>query len=138
MRFTKNNLNSIKDLFEYKTGARLPSREKRRRPLRTVLILAAVLACLGMTAFGRGAFTAADNDRLSLNAEYMGGGIVHVQVENRSNSVLEFQERLKLCRAYSDGEYIAPVGEPVFEHTEFAPHSSGTMVIDLSGAYDMA
>ena len=58
--------------------------------------------------------------------------------ENRSDKSLQFQHQLKLMR-WSTGEEIPPLSDRItFTGTDFAGHTSGTMTIDLSRAYDMA
>ena len=48
--FNKTNLQNIKDIFEKKTGVELVSH--RRRPIGvSVLVAAAMVCCLTMTAF---------------------------------------------------------------------------------------
>ena len=91
-KFEKRNLDNIKGIFESRTGVDLSGAKKIRRPVRTVLALAAVLACFTVTAFGMSMFSSLDGDDLGFNAVYAGDGIVEIQVENRSNKNLEFQE----------------------------------------------
>ena len=136
MEFSKENLNNIRDIFQAETGVELPAR-KTRHPVRLMVVLAAALICLTISALGGGMFNSANGDDLSIKAEYMGGGVIHVHIENMSDNMLEFQEQLELKRAYAQ-EDIVPEGEVVFENTKFKPHSSGTMVIDISDAYDLA
>lgn len=77
-------------------------------------------------------------DDLSLSAAYEGNGVFFVQVENRSDKNLSFQPALKLMR-WSTREEVEPLsGKVSFSNTEILAHSSGTMIIDLSDAYDMA
>lgn len=64
--------------------------------------------------------------------------MVFVHVENKSDKDLHFQPTLKLMR-WSTGEEVEPLsGKVSFRNTKIPAHSSGTMVIDLSEAYDMA
>jgi len=135
MEFSRGNLNNIKDIFQAETGVSLPLR-KKRHPIRLALVLAAALLCLTINAIGGGVFNSANGDELSIGAEYMGDGIIQVHIENRSDNMLEFQEKLQLKRAYAQ-ENIEPTGQAVFTDKKFPPHTSGTMVIDLSEAYDI-
>lgn len=136
--FNKANLQNIKDIFEEKTGVDLGARQYRRRPMKSAMLVAAVLICsLTMTAFAASLFSSLSGDDLGLSAIYDGNGIVSIRVENRSDKNLSFQQQLKLMR-WSTGEEIAPFSEEIaFSGTEFEAHTSGVMTVDLSEAYDM-
>lgn len=132
---TRRNLHNIKSIFQARTGVPLvPS----RRPAKRALLLAAVIACCALlAAFTLPLFTPLNGDVLTLSGTYLGNGIVSVSVKNDSDRELEFQEQLKLI-SWTTGEEIPPLtGNPSFENTVFPPHSTGTMTIDLSGAYDI-
>ncbi len=101
-------------------------------------ITAAVFCFFTTTVFAFGLFSSLSGDDLSLWADYEGDGVVSVQVENRSDKDLNFQPDLKLMR-WRTGEEVEPLsGKVSFSNTQIPAHSSGTMVIDLSDAYDMA
>lgn len=137
-RFRKKNLDNIKDIFEDKTGVSLKRKRSAWQPFKIAMALAAVIACLTMTAFASGLFSSLDGDDLSLSAVYEGNGIVSVTVENRSNKELHFQANLKLMK-WTTSEEIEPNSDLVdFDGTYIPAHSSGVMTIDLSGAYDIA
>lgn len=133
------NLRNIKRRFEEKTGVDLNAAYRvRRGPVRKIALLAAVIVCCAaMLAFASPLFTPLDGDELSLKGTYEGNGIVSVFVENRSDKKLEFQSKTKLMRWATSEEVESLGGEAVFENTEFAPHSSGVMTVDLSRAYDV-
>ena len=137
--FNQAHLRNIKSSFEEKTGVELTSRKPLRHSIRTVTVLAAVVGCcLTMTAFAISMFSSLSGDDLSLAATYEGNGVVFVQVENRSDKELDFQSALKLMR-WSTSEEVKPLSKKVsFNNTTIPAHSSGTMEIDLSGAYDMS
>lgn len=102
------------------------------------VVAAAVFCFFSMTVFATSLFSSLSGDELSLSATYEGNGVVSVQVENSSNKELHFQSDLKLMR-WSTGEEIKPLsGKVSFSNTEIPANSSGTMVIDLSDAYDMS
>lgn len=135
--FTHQRQVSIEARFCQKAG--LPFSPRQRRPVRTVLVLAAVLACLlSLTVFAASLFSPLSGDELSLSAQYQGAGVVAVTVENGSDKVLTFQPQLKLLR-WSTAQEVEPLsdGTVQFENLRFAPHSSGVMTVDLSGAYDV-
>lgn len=133
-RLTKQNLSNIEMLFEQKTGVELhPQRWSGKRKW----ILAAALACcLALTSCGYVLFSSLNNDALALQGSY-DKGIVSVLVVNGSEKPLRFQEQVKLM-SWKNGEIPSTGGKVRFENTSFAPHSSGTMTIDLSGAYPLA
>ncbi len=139
-RFQKQNLRHIKNIFEEKTGVDLNPDHKieRKRPVRMTLVLAAaIVLCLALAAFTQPVFSPLDGDELSLSGTYCGNGIVTVYVENGSDKVLKFQEKVKLMR-WANGEEVESTGGRVtIENAEFPPHSSGTMTVDLSEAYDV-
>ena len=104
------------------------------------MIMAAMLiCCLSTTAFAAGLFSLLSGDDLAISAVYEGNGVVSVWVENRSDKDLHFQSVLKLMQ-WSASEEIAPLAEKnvSFSGTHIPAHSSGTMTIDLSEAYDIA
>ena len=129
---------NIERIFEERTGVTLRPRAVRR-PVRLAVVLAAALVCLlTATAFSAGLFSSLAGDELSLSAAYEGDGLVTIQVENRSDKVLRFQSQLRLMR-WSTAEEVEPLSSDIsFTGTEFGPHESGTMTIDLSRAYDVA
>lgn len=136
--FKQENLDHIKDIFQSKTGVELSVQRPVQRTVRTAVVLAAVIVCLTATALAATSlFSGLDGDDLGFKTTYEGNGIVSIEVENRSDKVLRFQNVLKLKR-YAANEEIQPISDAVtFEGTEIAPHSTGTMIIDLSQAYDM-
>ena len=139
-RMTKKNLENIKAIFEEKTGTELNPDSRRACPLvRKIAVLAAVLVCcFAMAAFGWPLFSPLRGDALTLSATYEGGGIVSVYVENGSDRDLEFQRQTKLMCWATGTEVERLEGEILFENTAFPAHSSGTMMVDFSGAYDIA
>lgn len=138
-KMTKRNLRNIRCRFEEKTGVDLnPAHRQQSFPARKLWMLAAaIVCCLAMAAFTHPLFSSLDGDELSLSGIYEGGGIVSIQVENRSDKKLVFQKQTKLMRWVTSEEMPRLDGKPVFENTSFEPHSSGTMTIDLSAAYDI-
>lgn len=115
-------------------------RKKAKKPvwIKWGVAVAAILCCFTMTAFAINLFSSLSGDDLSLSATYEGNGVVSIQVENKSDKELHFQAALKLMR-WSTSEEVKPLaGEVSFSNTEIPAHSSGTMVIDLSKAYNIA
>lgn len=135
--YRSHNLEHIKDIFEEKTGVALERGPSYRR-LRAAFILAAVLGCLTIsTVASQGIFSSLKGDDLALSSTYEGNGVVSVQVENRSNKDLTFQRQLKITR-WTTSEEVAPISDSIsFENTRVPAHSTRTMTIDLSEAYDI-
>lgn len=135
--FRQENLNHIRDIFQTKTGVELSPRRSVSHAVRAAVVLAVVIVCFTITALAAGLFSSLDGDDLGFNATYEGDGIVKIQVENRSEKELRFQSALKLMR-WTTGEEIEPLSDAVkFDGTIIDPHSTGTMTIDLSRAYNM-
>ena len=136
---TKQNLQHIRCRFEEMTGTDLNHAHRAGySPFRKTWVLAAaIVACLAMAAFTYPLFSSLDGDELSLSGTYLGKGVVSVYVENRSDKPLEFQQETKLMRWITAEEVPRLGGNPVFENTQFPPHSEGAMTIDLSGVYNM-
>lgn len=136
---SKKNLQNIRRIFEEKTCTDLSAIQREPSfPVRKIWILAAAMVtCLALAAFAYPMFSSLDGDELSLSGSYAGNGIVHIRVENHSDKELKFQHQTKLMRWVTSEEIPRLEGKPVFENTEFAPHSEGIMTIDLSAAYDM-
>ena len=138
-RMKKQNLHNIKCMFEEKTGVDLnPAHHERNRlPARTLVVLAAAMVlCFALAAFAVPVFSPLNGDELSLSGTYLGDGIVSVYVENKSDKVLEFQQQVKLYN-WGTGEEIPSTGPAKIENALFPAHSSGTMTVDLSNAYDV-
>jgi len=135
--FKKENLENIKNIFEEKTGVELPRRKVVRRSAKIAIALAAVIACLSITAFAGMQFSVLEGDDLSLDGVYEGEGVVAITVENRSDKLLEFEEKFYLNR-WLGGSVAVDMSAVRFENTTFAPRSEGVMRIDLSGACDVA
>lgn len=134
---TGKNLENIKEIFEAKTGTQLQG-SRKYVPRKLLALALAALLCLGLAAFSYPLFTPLNGDELSLAAEYLGGGVIAIQVENRSDRDLQFQKTLKLY-SWLTGEEIFPSAEEIaFSNTFFPAHDSGTMTVDLSQAYDIA
>lgn len=136
-RFTKNNLRNIRQTFEEKTGVNL-NVESRVSPKKTkYLLLAAALCALLLASCARTLFSGLNGDDLSLGGTYLGDGIVSIEVVNRSDKALEFQKQVKLM-GWRNGEVEPlPGGTVRVENTRFPAHSGGTMLVDLSEAYDI-
>ena len=136
-RFTKNNLRNIRQTFEEKTGVNL-NVERRVSPKKTkYLLLAAALCALLLASCARTLFSGLNGDDLSLGGTYLGDGIVSIEVVNRSDKALEFQKQVKLM-GWRNGEVEPLFGGTVrVENTRFPAHSGGTMLVDLSEAYDI-
>ena len=139
-KFTKQNLSNIRSVFEEKTGVDLKHKAYTCRPTirRTVLIAAILALCVTLAAFTYPLFSPLDGDALILSGSYEGNGIVSIQVENRSHKKLEFQPQTKLVK-WITGEEVTPLSDAVvFGDLTVAPHSTKTITLDLSKAYDMA
>ena len=139
-KFTKQNLSNIRSVFEEKTGVDLKRKAFVCRPtIRRAVLIAAILAlCVTLVAFTYPLFSPLDGDALTLSASYEGNGIVSIQVENRSHKKLEFQPQTKLVK-WITGEEVRPLSDAVvFGDLTVAPHSTKTITLDLSKAYDMA
>jgi len=137
-RMTKRNLRNIKCRFEEATGTDLnPAHHtQRKRPVRMALVLAAAMALCLMLAFTAPVFSPLDGDELTLSGSYLGNGIVSVYVENGSDKELKFQEQVKLMN-WGTSQEVPSTGQVRMENTVFPAHSSGTMTVDLSDAYDV-
>ena len=136
--FSEENYRNIQSLFTEKTG--VPLRKRRAVRIVPFALAAAVLAALlTVTALAANLFSPLTGDDLALGAVYEGDGIVSVQVENRSDNELKFQEQLRLM-CWDTSEEIAPERSAAvrFTNTAFAPHTGGVMTLDLSDAYDLA
>lgn len=133
----KENLENIKSIFEEKTGVELPRRKSLRRSAKIAIALAAVVACLSITAFAGVQFSSLEGDELALGANYEGNGVVAISVQNNSDKLLEFDEKFYL-RRWSGDTVAVDMSAVRFENTAFAPNSSGIMRIDLSDACDVA
>ena len=138
-RMTKDNLHNIRCRFVEKTGVDLnPEHRNAAGRKAKYLVLAAAVCALLLASCARSLFSGLDGDELSLGGTYLGDGIVSVEVVNRSDKTLEFQKQVKLM-GWTDGEVESlPGGKVRMENTRFPAHSGGTMLVGISGAYDIA
>ena len=135
--FRDTNLEHIRDIFQEKTGVEFCVTRSQSR-IRGVLILAAVLCCLTAgAAAGRGLFSSLDGDELAFRAVYQGDGVIAIEVENRSERDLNFQQQIKLKR-WTTGEELEPTGPVWFENEKVPAGTTQTATIDISAAYDLA
>ena len=114
-KFQKHNLNSIKTIFENKTGTRIryASTTTYRSSVRKTAALAAMLVlCVMLVAFTYPLFSPLGGDALTLRAFYAGNGIVTIEVENSSCKNLEFQSSLKLVK-WITGEEVDQLSDSV-------------------------
>lgn len=113
--------------------------ETHPRPaVKTLLIAALIALILAVPGCAKFLFSPLNGDELSLGGTYRGNGIVTVEVKNGSDKELKFQKQLKLMCWETSEEMEKRGGEVIFLNTEFAPHTEGTMVVDISAAYDVA
>ena len=112
--------------------------EKHPRPVvRTLLIAALIALILAVPGCARFLFSPLNGDELSLGGTYRGNGMVTVDVKNGSDKELKFQKQLKLMCWETSQEVEKLGGEVIFLNTDYAPHTEGTMVVDISEAYDV-
>ena len=137
--FNRTNLQNIKDIFEKKTGVDLDGRKPFRHVKTAMLTAVVIICCLSTTAYAVGLFSSLSGDDLEISSIYEGNGVVTVQVKNKSDKDLRFQSVLRLMQ-WTTSEEIEPFAEKnvSFSNTNIPAHSSGTMTIDLSEAYDIA
>lgn len=143
MRFTRKNYDNIRQIFEKETGVSLGrTRESRARNRysgvrRLASVAAAAVLVFTLAAFTYPLFSPLDGDALTLRGTYLGDGLVQVEVTNDSDKELVFQERVKLACWVHDEEVPTTGGRVHFDKTHFPAHTSGSLVIDLSEAYDI-
>ena len=109
MKLREENMSNIRRRFTAKTGVSLPESRPRRLPARSLLLAAVLAVLLTATAFAGTLFSGLEGDDLALSAEYLGGGVVEITVENRSGKSLNLQPAVKLLR-WRTGEEL-PLGE---------------------------
>ena len=136
MEFRPHNLEHIQARFEAQTGVTLPRRRPVRRIWRTAALVAVVAALLTVTAFGAGLFPAQAADDLHFSAVYEGDGLIQLQVENGSGQDLRLQPQVKLLRWTTGQEVPSLSGSPTFSSTEVPAHSTQSLTVDLSQAYN--
>lgn len=136
-KFSRRNLRNIQAIVEREAGVELSLRRGACGGRRAAL-LAACLACfLGLSAFACAKFSDLQGDRASFSTAYLGGGRFEIAIRNDSGRELELQDTARLMQ-WSTGEPVA--GEPgkiKIEGGKIAPHSQGTVSIDISEGYDV-
>lgn len=133
----RKNLQNIKTIFEARTGTTLAP---VRRPMKTgkLLLLAAAMVCiLAISAVAAHSFSQMEGDALALTAQYEGAGVVTVTIENLSDSDVTLQPEVKLRHWNSGGLIPSTGGDVLFEGGTIPGHETGELWIDLSHAYDV-
>ena len=133
---TENNRENIRALFSAHTGVDLPRRTGRRAQ-RTALILAALIALLSVGAAAAREFSALDGDDLALSSEYLGGGVLRITVENRSDVALRLAGGAKLTR-WATGELLAGPERLTFPAGSVPSGEARSFTVDLNGVCDAA
>ena len=109
-----------------------------RRVWRTLLIAAIIVCFMTATAFAVGMFSSISGDTLSLSAQYLGQGVVELEIENRSERELRLEETVRLIY-YKDKSPVPGLGgEVLFSDTLIPPGEISHIQVDISAAYDVA
>lgn len=141
-KFNKYNQRNIRLIFEEKTGVDLnPAHKIRPRRVGRLAALAAMLAIVVLTtvACQKQIFSPLSGDELALTGNYQGEGVVEVTVTNNSDRPLELQKQTKLMSWATSKEVERLDGRADFDgNTHIAPHSTETIRVDLSAAYDIS
>lgn len=141
-KFSKQNGRNIRLIFEEKTGVDLNPKHHMHSVGggRKLAVLAMVLTILAATLVScqNHIFSPLRGDELALSGSYEGNGVVAVTVTNESDMPLELEKKTKLMCWHTGEEVERLTGRISFEgNTEIAPHTSETLRIDLSEAYDI-
>lgn len=132
------NLQNIKTIFEERTGVSLHKARQRTKLYRIPALVAAIVCLLAVSAAAVSGFSALEGDALILTAEYRGEGIVSVTAENLSRRTVTFEEEVSL-RYWNGAGQVSPTGNTVtFSQTTLPGGERTEILIDLSGAYDIA
>lgn len=140
-KFNKQHGENIRLIFEEKTGVDLnpAHRPVPKRGWKAAYGLVMMILVLTMVSCASALFSPLQGDSLALSGHYAGSGVVEVTVTNGSDKALCLQEKVKLVSWHTGEEEAASDGKVSFDgNTDIAPHSSETIRIDLSGAYDIA
>lgn len=134
-RLKSENRQHIKELFSVKAGVALPTPRPR---IKTAALLASVILSFAVLAgFSKDLVSDLDGDELGFSSAYLGQGIVEIRVENRSEKNITFQQKLKLMR-WEGAQEVPASGKVRFSCRTIPAGTTGTMTLDLRGAYDIA
>lgn len=133
----RKNLQNIKNIFEERTGVSLTPTPRPIKSGKLLLVAAATVCILAISAVATHSFSSTEGDALSLTARYEGAGVVSVMVENLSDSDVTLQPEVKL-RYWNSGALIPAAGTDVlFEGGTIPGGETKELFIDLSNAYDV-
>lgn len=142
----KENLRNIKSRFQDKTGVDLVAAAKlektsgigiSRKMERLAVALCASIAAFCLVAFTYSKVSSIDGDEVGFYAAYAGSGIFQVSVHNGSGKTLRLQDNVMLKR-WSTGEDVIGNAKAVeISDLRIAAHSTETITINLSDAYDI-
>lgn len=139
-KFNRQRFENIQAIFEKQTGTQVAGKEKAAHfgAGRTAAVLCMALCFVAMSAFAYARFSDLAGDEAGFSSVYMGDGVFEITITNFSDRELKLQEQIRLMR-WSAGEEVE--GNPAkieFQNMKIAPHSEGTVRIDLSQGYDIA
>lgn len=136
-KFSNDNLKNIQTIFEEKTGVGI-TRNRTYVNQKYVLAFAAMLLCfVTFSAFAYAKFSDLDGDRAAFYPNYKGDGIFEITITNASDRDLVLQEQIKLKRWSTSEEIEGDKEKILFSNMTIEAGSQGTIVIDLSEAYDI-
>lgn len=138
-RFSRKNLRAIQAIVQEKTGTVLvggkkqPGYQFRQAALAACSLLCFVLLC----AFAYSRFSGLNGDEAGFAPAYQGDGRFEIVIMNDSDRELELQDNVKVMQ-WSSGKEVEGDREKIrFEGQTIAPHSQGTISIDISEGYDV-
>ena len=149
-KFSKQNLEHIKNRFEQETGVSLVGTDCIRFSNNNKLVSyftqnktkLAWVACLTLClitfgAFGFAKFTSLAGDEVAFETAYMGDGVVKILISNDSDKPLKLDEQLKLSRWSTSEEVAGDTSKIVYSDMMVGAKTRKEVTIDLSDAYDI-
>ncbi|MCM1190572.1 MAG: M23 family metallopeptidase [bacterium] len=138
-RFNRRHQKAILERIREKTGADvLPGGRPTGYMLRRAALPACSLLCIAvLCAFTCLKFSGSDADKAGFAAVYQGDGRFEIVIINDSDRELKLQDSIKVMQ-WSTGEEVEGDREKIrMSGPTIAPHSEGTVFVDLSEGYDV-
>lgn len=139
-KYSRKNLKNIQAIVERETGAAVvQGRKPSGYRIRRMALLACSLLCfVSLCAFAYAKFSGLDGDEAGFGAAYQGNGRFEIVIVNDSDKELKLQDKVKVMQWSTAREVEGDNKKIKMETAEIAPHSQGTIFIDLSEGYDIA
>lgn len=138
-KYSRKNLKNIQTIVQKETGAAIVPDGKLTgyQFRRMALLVGSILCFITLCAFGYAKFSDLNGDEAAFAAVYQGDGRFEILVINDSDRELNLQDDVKVMQWSTSKEVEGNNDRISMSGLTIAPHSQGTVSIDISEGYDV-